>query len=305
MQAITAMRLLVHHGQLRRVLLVCPKPLVTNWQREFAQWAPELPVERDRRGPARRQWQWRADGDVVTNCQLRNVVRDRDEVCRADNHFDLVVLDESQRIKNAASTTNEVVRSIPACRSWALTGTPIENSVEDLLGIFEFVAPGQLEPKMKPRAVGRAVSDYVLRRTKDQVLIDLPPKLFRDADVELSPEQVESYRLAEDEGVVRPSRNEAGADDPARLRAGAAAEANLQFRSGHRREQQTRTAGSRPGRMRRERPQGDRLQPMGADAHGAEHAAGAFRPARISRPGSEPSSATTSSTNFATIRTAT
>ena len=69
-------------------------------------------------------------------------------------------------------------------------------------GIFEFVAPGQLQPKMKPRAVGRAVSDYVLRRTKDQVLTELPPKLFRDAEVALSPEQAESYRLAEEEGVV-------------------------------------------------------------------------------------------------------
>ena len=43
----------------------------------------------------------------------------------------------------------------------------------------------------------------MLRRTKEQVLTDLPPKLFRDADIELSPEQAESYRLAEDEGVVR------------------------------------------------------------------------------------------------------
>ena len=51
MQAITAVRLLVHHGYLRRVLLVCPKPLVTNWQREFALWAPELPVTVVEGGP--------------------------------------------------------------------------------------------------------------------------------------------------------------------------------------------------------------------------------------------------------------
>ena len=202
MQAITAIRLLVHHGQLRRVLLVCPKPLVTNWQREFAQWAPELPVSAIEGGPVRRQWQWRSAGDVVIIANYETVVRDRDDVCHADNHYDLVVLDESQRIKNAASATNEVARSIPRARSWALTGTPIENSVDDLRGIFEFVAPGQLAAKMKPRAVGRAVADFVLRRTKDQVLSDLPPKVFRDADVVLSPEQAESYRLAEDEGVV-------------------------------------------------------------------------------------------------------
>jgi SNF2 family DNA or RNA helicase len=203
MQAISAIRLLTHHGQLRRVLLVCPKPLVTNWQREFAQWAPEIPVTTIEGGPARRQWLWRTAGDVVRIANYETVVRDRDEVCHPDGFFDLVVLDESQRIKNPTSTTNQVIRSIPRGRSWALTGTPIENSVEDLRGIFEFVSPGHLQPKMKPRAAGKAVADYVLRRTKDKVLTDLPPKLFRDAEIELSPEQTESYRLAEDEGVVR------------------------------------------------------------------------------------------------------
>jgi SNF2 family DNA or RNA helicase len=202
MQAITAVRLLVHHGELRRVLLVCPKPLVTNWQREFYQWAPELPVGVIEGNPGRRQWQWRSGGDVVTIANYEMVIRDRDDICHADNRYDLVLLDESQRIKNASSTTNEVIRSIPRARSWALTGTPIENSVDDLRGIFEFVSPGQIEPSMKPRAVGKAVSDYVLRRTKNQVNIDLPPKLFRDADVLLSPEQAEAYRLAEDDGIV-------------------------------------------------------------------------------------------------------
>ena len=203
MQAITAIRLLAHQRQLRRVLLICPKPLVTNWQREFAQWAPEIPVTAIEGGPNRRQWMWRSGRELVRIVNYETAIRDRHEVCGPDSQYDLVVLDESQRIKNSSSTTNEVVRSIPRTRSWALTGTPIENSVDDLRGIFEFVSPGHLVPKMKPRAAGRAVSDFVLRRTKDKVLADLPPKLFRDADVELSPEQAESYRLAEDEGVVR------------------------------------------------------------------------------------------------------
>ncbi len=203
MQAVTAIRLLTHHSRLRRILLICPKPLVTNWQREFAQWAPEIPVTTIEGGPARRAWLWRNGSDVVRIANYETVVRDRDEVCNPESHFDLVVLDESQRIKNPSSTTNEVIRSIPRSRSWALTGTPVENSIDDLRGIFEFVSPGQVKAKMKPRAAGRAVADYVLRRTKDKVLTDLPPKLFRDAEIELSPEQIESYRLAEDEGVVR------------------------------------------------------------------------------------------------------
>jgi SNF2 family DNA or RNA helicase len=84
-----------------------------------------------------------------------------------------------------------------------LTGTPVENSAEDLVGIFEFLAPGFLSSEMKPRKMGRTVSDYVLRRTKEQVLTEMPPKMFRDAELELSPEQRETYRLAEEEGVVR------------------------------------------------------------------------------------------------------
>ena len=51
--------------------------------------------------------------------------------------------------------------------------------------------------------MGRAVGDYVLRRTKDKVLADLPPKLFRDAEVELTQQQRETYKLAEEEGVLR------------------------------------------------------------------------------------------------------
>ena len=203
MQAVTAIRLLAHQGQLRRVLLVCPKPLVTNWQREFAIWAPELPIVIVEGGPERRQWFWREASRLVTIANYETLVRDHAQVCDPENHYDLVLLDESQRIKNIASATNEVVRAIPRNRSWALTGTPIENSTDDLVGIFEFVAPGLIDGKLKPRAIGRAVADHVLRRTKDQVLSDLPPKLFRDAELELSPEQAESYRLAEDEGVIR------------------------------------------------------------------------------------------------------
>ncbi len=203
MQAISAMRLLAHQRQVRRALLVCPKPVVTNWRREIGLWAPEASVTIIEGSSARRQWLWQQTESLVTIANYESLVRDWSEASEHISHFDLVILDESQRIKNRAGVTNEVVRSIPRSRSWALTGTPIENSVEDLVGIFEFVSPGQLDAKMKPRAIGRAVSDHVLRRTKDQVLTDLPPKLFRDADVELSPEQAASYQMAEEEGVVR------------------------------------------------------------------------------------------------------
>ncbi|MBS0210934.1 MAG: DEAD/DEAH box helicase [Planctomycetes bacterium] len=203
MQAITTVRLLLHAGEVRRVLLICPKPLVTNWLREFATWAPEIPVMAIEGDAQRRRWQWQTIDAPLRIANYELLPRDHEWIADESNPYDLVILDESQRIKNKGSTTAELVRGIPRRRSWALTGTPVENSAEDLVGIFEFLAPGYLRSDMKPRRLGQLAADYVLRRTKDQVLDDLPPKMFRDADVELSPAQRETYRMAEEEGVLR------------------------------------------------------------------------------------------------------
>jgi len=203
MQAITAIRLLLHSGEIRSVLLLCPKPLVSNWRREFALWAPEVPLDVVEGNRPRRTLQWKQDRLPVKIANYELLHRDHDLVTAPDVRFDLVVLDEAQRIKNTSSRTARHVREVARRRSWALTGTPIENSTDDLVGIFEFLAPGYLSSEMKPRQLGRLAGDYVLRRTKEAVLTQLPPKLFRDADLELLPQQRESYRLAEEEGVLR------------------------------------------------------------------------------------------------------
>ena len=72
MQAITAVRLLLHTGELRSVLLVCPKPLVTTWQREFARWAAEIPIMAIEGDQAKRSWQWKlSDAPVkIANYEL-------------------------------------------------------------------------------------------------------------------------------------------------------------------------------------------------------------------------------------------
>ena len=203
MQAVTSVRLLLHAGELRRVLLICPKPLVSNWQREFQLWAPEIPLTVIAGAQQRRAWLWQHPEAVVTIANYELLIRDEGLVTDKSQRYDLVLLDESQRIKNSSSSTSQVVRKIHRRRSWALTGTPIENSHEDLVGIFEFVSPGYLRGGMKPRAMAKAVRDHVLRRTKDRVLTDLPPKMFRDADIELTAEQRQTYLKAEEEGVVR------------------------------------------------------------------------------------------------------
>jgi SNF2 family DNA or RNA helicase len=202
MQAITAVRMLLRSGELSRVLLVCPKPLVTNWRREFTMWAPEIPLNIIEGEQAKRHWQWTEANSPVQIANYELLMRDRHALDDAP-HFDLVILDEAQRIKNVNNTTSQVVRSIRRSRSWALTGTPIENTPDDLVGIFEFLSPGYLRAGLGPKRLSELVRDHILRRTKDMVLTDLPPKLFRDAELDLSPEQRASYELAENEGVMR------------------------------------------------------------------------------------------------------
>jgi SNF2 family DNA or RNA helicase len=203
MQAITTIRLLLHAGEIRNVLLVCPKPLVANWQREFASWAPEIPVACIEGDQERRRWLWTLREAPVKLANYELLLRDEQYFSDSSAPYDLVVLDESQRIKNRYSTTAQMACSIPRRRSWALTGTPVENSTEDLVGIFEFLAPGYLSTGMKPRRMGQLAGDYIIRRTKDQVLTELPPKIPRDADVRLTAQQRESYRVAEDQGALR------------------------------------------------------------------------------------------------------
>ena len=207
MQAITTIRLLLRQGEIRNMLLVCPKPLVTNWQRELTQWAPEIHVQVIEGNPQRRKWLWQKDNIPVRIANYELLHRDLEYYhlprSMGGPHFDLVVLDESQRIKNRNSATSHAVRSLSRSRSWALTGTPVENSPDDLVGIFEFLSPGYLSPGMKPSTLSDMVGDYILRRTKDKVLTDLPPKMIRDAHLELTPSQRIAYTRAEEEGTLR------------------------------------------------------------------------------------------------------
>jgi SNF2 family DNA or RNA helicase len=209
MQAITSVRLLLRTGHIRSCLLICPKPLLSNWQREFRLWAPELPIAVIQGDAARRQWQWETAQAPIKIANYELLVRDREWLLEQAS-FDLVILDEAQRIKNRSSTTSQIACGIRRQRSWALTGTPVENSTDDLLGIFEFLAPGHLHADMRVSALGDAARDFILRRTKHMVLKEMPPKMFRDADLDLTAEQWQTYRAAEDKGIIR--LNQIGAE---------------------------------------------------------------------------------------------
>jgi SNF2 family DNA or RNA helicase len=201
-QVILAMRLLLHAGLIRRALVVCPKPLVVNWTRELRTWAEDVPFEVIGGDADARRAMWR-----VSNCPLKLVnyellTRDADEAADERVNFDLVVLDEAQRIKSRDSKTARAARGLRRERSWAMTGTPIENKMEDLVNIFEFVDAGRIPPETPAKLLPSLTGDSILRRTKEDAAPDMPPRVIRDAYPELTPAQREAYELAEKEGVV-------------------------------------------------------------------------------------------------------
>ncbi|MEX2285747.1 MAG: DEAD/DEAH box helicase [Planctomycetaceae bacterium] len=203
MQAITAMRLLLRGGLIRRVLLICPKPLIPNWQREFRMWAEELPTITVEGDLARRRMIWSMPSATILIANYELLVRDLADIPEEEwPSFDLVVLDEAQRIKNRLSRTAQTARSLPRKRSWALTGTPIENRPEEMASLYEFmeIIPSKANPDL--RQLTRLARDFVLRRTKDRVMTDLPPRLDREEYLELAPAQQHAYEIAEQQGVI-------------------------------------------------------------------------------------------------------
>ncbi|MFS0822835.1 SNF2 helicase associated domain-containing protein [Bacillus sp. 1P02SD] len=179
------------------VLIVCPSSLTYNWLHELLKFAPELQaVVIDGNKAERNELQKESESmDVlITSYPL---IR-RDIKWYESQHFHTVFFDEAQAFKNPVTQTARAVKRIKAEHRFGLTGTPIENSIEELWSIYHVVFP-QLFKGLKEyshltrKDISRRVRPFLLRRVKEDVLSELPEKIELMESSELLPEQKKLY----------------------------------------------------------------------------------------------------------------
>jgi SNF2 family DNA or RNA helicase len=204
-QTIAALRLLARQDAVRRALVVCTAGLILQWRRHLRQWAPELGLSTVMGTAEERVAAWARDATVyLTGYEsLRSDGALRTSGAPFGRLWDVVVIDEGQRIKNPDADVSIAIKRLRRVRSWALTGTPIENRLDDLISILDFVAPGRFDRAAMAVGLRRLLGEVQLRRRRRDVLADLPPKQVATVMLELSPGQQRAYRRALDEGLVR------------------------------------------------------------------------------------------------------
>lgn len=213
-QVIAALRVLMIKRAIGTALVVAPASILDQWRQELLRWAPELTAMIIRGSPVDRAWQWSSDVHVaiVSFETLRSDFTDNLQSPLRRKTWDVLIADEAQRIKNR-NPTSSAVKALQRRRSWALSGTPLENNEGELASIVEFVDQGQLtsEARYSPGIMLRERHhELQLRRRKGDVLKDLPPKLTTKLEISLSPKQRRSYDRAERDGIVH--LRELGAD---------------------------------------------------------------------------------------------
>ena len=181
--------LLARNSDVSRALIVAPASLVTNWMSELATWAPSLTVRRVR-GNAREREAFYLLPIQVLVCSYEQIRKDGLDRVPA-RCFDIVILDEAQRIKNFQSVTSFACRLLPRRWSWALSATPLENHMDDVLSVLKFLDPSIGD--LTDRQVAEHLEAMMLRRRKRDVRRELPPIIQQDLRLGLTEAQRHRY----------------------------------------------------------------------------------------------------------------
>lgn len=192
-----------------RALIVCPTSLAYNWQDEFSKFAPQIATQIISGTPQERADLMQQSADVPVWITTYPLIRKDVDLYKAQI-FDACFIDEAQFIKNPTSLGAKAVKAVQAKHRFALTGTPIENTLSELWSIFDFVMPGffgryrQFEEcyekpilrdhdSVQMQKLRRKIRPFVLRRMKKEVLTELPDKIETRRMAEMGAKQRKIY----------------------------------------------------------------------------------------------------------------
>lgn len=191
----------------KKTIIITPTSLIYNWRDEFLKFAPSLKIAIVNETKRKRL-------EIIENYKDYDVILTTYNLFRIDNNsykyikFDYCFLDEAQYIKNPNSKNSKACKCIKAKSRFALTGTPLENSLMELWSIFDFIMPGFLNSQEKFNArynrcldedeiiikeLKSLISPFILRRLKKDVLNELPEKIEKIIKVDMTKEQKKVY----------------------------------------------------------------------------------------------------------------
>ncbi|GAA4804098.1 hypothetical protein GCM10023231_36460 [Olivibacter ginsenosidimutans] len=200
-------------GQKPTSLIIMPTSLIYNWQSEAAKFAPHLKILIHTGSNRSKDTRLFEHYDLVITTY--GIIRIDEELFQ-QYYFHYIILDESQNIKNPSSKSFKAVRALKSQHKLILSGTPVENSVSDLWSQMSFLNPGLLgshahfladyvvpiekkKDEEKARKLQAIIKPFILRRTKDQVAKELPPKSEQIFFCKMSDEQATLYEKVKSE----------------------------------------------------------------------------------------------------------
>lgn len=201
---LVALKILMQQRKAEKALIVCPPSVLHEWRRHLEEWTPEL-VSTFVRGPRdirKAVWNYPSHVYVTAYSSLRNDVQKGILPEDFETSFDVVVLDEAHHIKNPSTKQSKAVKEFSPKHRWGLTGTPVQNKLEDMLALFEFIYPDLLTSFDTEERVKTKIAPHFLRRRKQEVMPELPPKIRQELELDLDGDQLKAYQEIEREGQV-------------------------------------------------------------------------------------------------------
>nr|WP_288564701.1 DEAD/DEAH box helicase [uncultured Romboutsia sp.] len=188
----------------KKSIVITPTALIYNWKNELEKFAPTLKVRLLHAAKSEREKILdNIDNDDVILTTYTTYKNDIDKYKNIS--FDYCIIDEAQNIKNPDAIITKAIKNVNAKVRFALTGTPIENNLMELWSIFDFIMPGYLYNKSKFKSIfvnndkniielKNLIKPFILRRTKKEVITELPDKIEQKIIIDLEKEHKRAYK---------------------------------------------------------------------------------------------------------------